>query len=306
MTLVALDQLTDAARQGTYAVGYFESWSLESLLAVADAAEAVRSPVILGFSGIYLPDPLRHVRDPLTLYAAMGLEVCRRISVPASLLFNESPYLEQVLQAVDLGFNLVMFSDEELGPDERIQAVTRVVEKAHAAGAAVEAELDPLPGVAGELAAVPGDLCLSDPQECREFVERTGIDALAVNVGQAHLHGRSEVSLDHARLRDLARAVPVPMVLHGSSSVPAEDLRAAIEGGVRKINVGSVLKQTYFDALRRACADTGELYNPYLVLGSGMESDVLVAGRIALQKKVEELLLLFGSAGQAKAAGGVQ
>jgi len=306
MTLVALDQLMDAARRGTYAVGYFESWNLESLLAVADAAEAVRSPVILGFSGIYLPDPSRRVRDPVGVYAAMGLEVCRRISVPACLLFNESPYLEEVLQAVDLGFNLVMFSQEELGPDERIQAVTRVVEKAHSAGAAVEAELDPLPGVAGELGTLPRDLRLSDPDECRDFVERTNIDALAVNVGQAHLHGRSKVSLDHARLRDLARAVPVPLVLHGSSSVPHEDLQAAIQCGVRKINVGSVLKQTYFASLRRACTNTGESYNPYLVLGSGTEGDVLVEGRVALQQKVEELLRLFGSAGQADTAGGAE
>ena len=306
MPLVALDQLMEAARRGTYAVGYFESWSLESLLAVADAAEAVRSPVILGFSGIYLPDPARRVREPLELYAAMGLEVCQRLSVPACLLFNESPYLEEVLRAVDLGFNLVMFSQEGLDPDQRIEAVKQVVEKAHSAGAAVEAELDSLPGVAGELEALPRDLRRSDPEECRQFVERTSIDALAVNVGQAHLHGRSQVSLDHERLHELARAVPVPLVLHGASSVSSEDLQAAIQSGVRKINVGSILKQTYFDALRRACTSTGESYNPYLVLGSGTESDVLTEGRVALQQKVEELLRLFGSAGQAETPGGVK
>ncbi len=234
----------------------------------------------------------------------MGLEVCRRISVPACLLFNESPYLETVLEAVDLGFNLVMFSQEELGRDDLIERVSRVVGKAHPAGAAVEAELGPLPGVAGEFATLPRDVRLNDPGECREFVEPTDVDLLAVNVGQAHLHGRSPVSLDHEKLRELVRAVPVPLVLHGASSIPSGELRAAIQSGVRKINVGSVLKQTYFDALRRACREIGESYNPYAILGSGTESDVLVTGRVALQEKVEELLRLFGSAGQADSAEG--
>ena len=87
------DELMADAEAGGYAVGYFESWNLESLLAVADAAEEAHSPVILGFSGICLTHPRRIVNDPLSVYAAMGLEVCRKLSVPACLLFNESPQL---------------------------------------------------------------------------------------------------------------------------------------------------------------------------------------------------------------------
>lgn len=83
MALVSFQDLMAAAADGRYAVGYFESWNLESLLAVADAAEAMRSPVLLGFSGIYLPDPERIAREPLPAYAAMGLEVCRGLRVPA-------------------------------------------------------------------------------------------------------------------------------------------------------------------------------------------------------------------------------
>ena len=112
--LVSFRQLMDDAEAGGYAVGYFEAWNLESLLAVAAAAEAARSPVILGFSGIYLTHPGRLFADPLSVYAAMGLEVCRTLSVPACLLFNESPQFDAVLEAVDRGFNLVMFSDEKL------------------------------------------------------------------------------------------------------------------------------------------------------------------------------------------------
>ena len=114
--------MTDAERGG-YAVGYFESWNLESLLAVCDAAEATRSPVLLGFSGIYLPHPARVVHEPLSLYAALGLEAIRRLSVPACLVFNESPDFEWVLEAIGLGFGLVMFSDETLSFDGQVEQV---------------------------------------------------------------------------------------------------------------------------------------------------------------------------------------
>src|SRR3954451_7025190 len=96
MSLVSFRELMLGAERGNYAVGYFECWNLESLLAVADAAEAVRSPVILGFSGISLPHPERCVADPLSVCAAMATEVGRRLGVPCCLLFNESPRLDWV------------------------------------------------------------------------------------------------------------------------------------------------------------------------------------------------------------------
>jgi fructose/tagatose bisphosphate aldolase len=102
MALTKFNDLMRDAEKGLYAVGYFESWDLESLQAVADAAEALHSPVLLGFSGIYLHHPERLTRERLSVYAALGNEVCRQISVPACLLFNESPHLERVLEAIDL------------------------------------------------------------------------------------------------------------------------------------------------------------------------------------------------------------
>ncbi len=296
MALVPFKQLMAEAEAGQYAVGYFESWNLESLLAVADAAEAVRSPVILGFSGIYLPHPDRIMHDPFSAYAALGLEICRRLSVPACLLFNECPYVERVLTAIDLGYSLVMFTDEALSFEAQVTQVSQVVAKAHRAGIAVEGEVAALAGVGGELAAVPADLRLTDPAVARLFVEQTGVDALAVNVGQAHLHGRQAVRLNLERLAMLRKAVPLPLVLHGATSVHQADLVEAVRLGVRKINVGSILKRTYFESVRQACLAVGENYNPYEVIGSGLSSDVLTSGRLAMQQTVEALLRLFGSA----------
>src|SRR5512135_922370 len=100
MPLVPFAELMADAQQRGYAVGYFESWNLESLQAAADAAEATRSPVILGFSGLTLPDSRRVVRDQLAYYAALGLAACRELSVPSCLLFNESPHLNWVMDAI--------------------------------------------------------------------------------------------------------------------------------------------------------------------------------------------------------------
>ncbi len=300
MPHLSFRELMVEAERGQYAIGYFESWDMESLLAVADAAEATRSPVLLGFSGIYMHHPERVVEAPLNLCAALGRDLCERLSVPASLVFNESPYFDRALEAIDLGFDLVMFSDENLGFDEQVKMVHQISERAHQSFVSVEGEAAALPGVSGELSGLPDDKHLTDPTLARSFVERTGVDAFAVNIGQAHLHGRQKVRLDLARLVELKDSISVPLVLHGSSSVNREDLGEAIRLGIRKVNVGSVLKQSYFEALRRACSEVQDDFNPYEVIGSGLEGDVLATGRITLQKTVEDLMRLFGSAGQAK------
>jgi fructose/tagatose bisphosphate aldolase len=299
MSLVGFMDLMKEAERGEYAVGYFESWNLESLQAVADAAEFMRSPVILGFSGIYLPHPSRQAQETLSTYAALGKDACRTLSVPSCLIFNESPHFDWVTEAIDLGFGLVMYTDETLCLEEQSRRVRRIVDKAHPVGVAVEGELTSLPGVGGELAAAPDKMCLDDPGLARAFVEETGVDAFAVNIGQAHLHGRSRVRLNLDRLAELRKAVSVPLVLHGATSVSPSDLKEAIQLGLKKINVGSILKRSYFEALRRACSSVGEDYNPYEVVGSGLQRDVLTAGRVALQKTVQELMTLFGSAGKA-------
>ena len=299
MPVVPFSGLMQQAELRNYAVGYFESWNLESLLAVRDAAEEMRSPVILGFSGIYLPHPNRASTDPLSAYAAIGLDICHGMTVPTCLLFNESPNMQWVRDAVDAGFGLVMFSDEAYTECEQTEAVRRTVSYANPKGVAVEGELVALAGVGGDLGGVPTNLHLTCPDAAVRFVEETGVDALAVNIGQVHLHGRQQVGLDLERLSELRKAVSVPLVLHGSTSVRSGDIASAVELGIRKINVGSVLKQVFLSAMTEGCIDRNTSDNPYEVIGSGLPNDVLMQGRLAMKEKVKELMLLFGSAGQA-------
>lgn len=298
MPLVSFHDLMADAERGGYAVGYFESWNLESLQGVVDAAEAVRSPVILGFSGISVPDPRRVAGERLDLYAAMGRAACETATVPTALLFNECPYLDWVAHAIGLGFNLVMFADERLSPEEQQRFVRETVSLADGQ-AAVEAEMASLPGLAGGLTEAPDVMELTDPDAAARFVDETGVDALAVSLGNVHLHGRQKVDLDLDRLRAIRERVGLPLVLHGATSVDDEAMRAAIALGIRKINVGSALKSAFYRAVRERIAETGDEFNPYTVVGSGLPEDVLLAGRLALRDVVIEKMSLFGSAGRA-------
>jgi fructose/tagatose bisphosphate aldolase len=221
------------------------------------------------------------------------------MTVPACLLFNESPSYDWVLEAVERGFGMVMFADERKDFDALVETTSRVCRVAHASSVAVEGEPHSLPGVSGDLLSAPAERNMTDPTRAREFARATGIDAIAVNVGQAHLHGRGVVRLDLDRVAKLRRAVDIPLVLHGATSVSRDDLREAIHRGARKINVGSSLKRTCIESMRAALSRFGADYNPYEVVGSGLSQDVMVACRGAVQEMTKGYLELFGSAGKA-------
>jgi fructose-bisphosphate aldolase, class II len=298
--LVSFAELMEAAAAGSYAVGYFESWNLESLLAVADAAVATSSPVVVGFSGIYLPRTEGMQLERLRLYASVAANVCRGLPVPACALFNESPHMDWVLEASKTGFSVVMYTDEELPYEEQRTRVRGLVREAHRMNVAVEAEILSVPGVSESLSDIPGDLRMTDPGVAREFVDFTGVDALAVNVGQAHLHGKRRVQLDLDRLAKLSEQVRIPLVLHGATSIDREHISSAIQLGIRKVNIGSALKRVYFETLRSTCERIDAGYNPYEVVGSGCKLDVLGAARQAMKETVTEWMLLLGSAGKAE------
>jgi fructose/tagatose bisphosphate aldolase len=286
------------AERGGYAVGYFESWNLESLQGVIDAAEDEKSPVIVGFNGIDLPDPRRLADERLELYASLGRAACEQTTAPAALLFNESPHPAWVERSIELGFNVVMFSDDHLPPDELRDQVRWTVQIA-SGRAAVEAEMEAVPGLVSGLHDVPTTIDLTDPDKVAKFVVETGIDALALSLGQVHLHGRKTVGLDLDRLRRIRAGVDIPLVLHGATSIDDTALREAIRHGIRKINVGSALRAAFYRALMDRIAVTGPDFNPYEVVGSGRRDDVLMAGRLAVRAVVQEKMRLFGSAGRA-------
>ena len=185
---------------------------------------------------------------------------------------------------------------EQTNLTERVAAITRF---AHARGVAVEGEVGELPCGAGSGdRRLPTAARATDPGLAADFVAATGVDLLAVSVGNVHIKTSGEESLDLALLEQIHNRVPVPLVLHGGTGISRQSLREAIALGVAKVNFGTYLKQRYLAAMRKAigydCPD------PHRLLGMGGREDVLMAGRLAVRDAVLERIDLLGCCGKAE------
>lgn len=295
MPLEAIGRMMRRALDRGYAVGYFESWNLESLQGVVDAAEEARAPIILGFNGDFLSRPTRQAAERLSWYAALGRAAAESASVPCGLIFNECPRDEWVRAAIDGGFNLVMPADPEAPAADYTARVAALARLAHERGIAIEAELGELPCGAG--GGAPRGGAATDPEDASTFVAATGVDLLAVSVGNVHILTNGRAGLDLDRLAAIRRKVDIPLVLHGGTGIDDDSLRRAVAMGVAKVNYGTHLKRSYLDAIREALGV--ECTDPHRLLGIGGPEDVLVAGRRAVREAVLERIGLLGCCGQA-------
>lgn len=293
MSLWPISELLQHARQHQYALGYFESWNLESLQGVLDAAETTGSPIIIGFNGEFLSRSGRQLPERIRCYAELGKAAATDASVPCGLIFNECPNDEWVRNAVQAGFNLVMLADAGASYEDYRLRVATLAEFAHRQGAAVEAEVGHLP-----FGRLRNGSSLTDPDLAARFVEDTKVDLLAVSVGNVHVLTKGEQELDLKRLSQIGERVNQPLVLHGGTGITASSIRAAIRLGVNKVNYGTYLKQRYLEALRASLAV--EVDNPHELLGMGGKHDVIIAGRLAVRDAVLERIELLGCCGKAK------
>jgi ketose-bisphosphate aldolase len=295
MPLESIDSVMQGCQEGQYAVGYFESWNLESLQGVLDAAEQTRSPIIIGFNGDFLSRDERLAAERLALYAALGKAAAETAKVPCGLIFNECPLERWVLAAIDAGFNLVVPTDPKLSYDAYLRWTKRIVLCAHQRHVAVEAELGELP--CGASGYVEGDGALTDPAIAETFVRESGVDLLAVSVGNVHIHVGGEQNLDLDRLAALRDRVKIPLVLHGGTGITSRSLKEAIRLGVAKVNYGTYLKQDYLKTVQNALSQQSS--NPHERLGMGGTLDVMVAGRLAVRDAVLERIEALGCCGKA-------
>ena len=283
------------ARAEGYAVGYFESWNLESLQGVIDAAEESHSPVFIGFNGEFLSRKERLAPERLSWYAALGRAAAESARVPCGLIFNECASDDWIRQAVDLGFGLVMPDDPQADAAAFTRRVARLTRYAHQRGVAVEAEVGHLPcGASGTISDTGAGL--TDAAEAAQFIAATGIDLLAVSVGNVHimLEGSRGLDLDH--LAAIRQRVDIPFDLHGGTGIAADSLRRAIGLGVAKVCYGTYVKQRYLDTIRRLLGSDEP--NPHERLGYGESRDLLVAGRRAVKEAVLERIGLLGGCGR--------
>ena len=294
MPLASLTALLPEALREGYAVPYAESWNLESLEAVIDAAEESHSPIIAGFNGGFLRHSTREKPENLAYYAYFrkALDLAK---VPVAFILNESDDLGQIRAALELGFNAVMPENEGLEVEEYRALVKAVVRIAKPRGVWVEAQIGLLP--AGH-ANHNGSGSMTDPDLAAEFVEDTGIDALAISIGNVHILTEGKATVDLEAVRRIREKVFVPLVVHGGTSLTAESLREMIALGVAKVNFGTVLKQAYLEALRKSLAKYHSPLSPHEFLGKGGPQDIMIAGREAVKREVLRLIEICRAKGR--------
>lgn len=267
-----------------WAVGAYDTCTMETTQAIVDAAAADLAPVIL----MVYPGHLPKAEWP-TLTRLIEAEV-ERTHVPAALMLDHARSIDQIEYALDLGFSAVMI-DASLASLEQNMALTRqAVDLAHARGASVEAEL----GHVG----VGQDVISEDQQkdhltrvdEAERFVKETGVDALAVSIGTLHGLYRGMPHLDFDRLAQLRAVCPTPLVLHGGSDTPDLDLRRAIEIGIDKINVWTDVRIPFLQALKKSLDGPIEKIEVH---------DALKAARSAASEVVRHKNRVFGSVNKA-------
>src|SRR5215467_52934 len=286
--IVPLPYLFTKAQEGQYALGYFEAWDSYSLEAVIDAAETENAPVILGFGCMMVSESWMDAGG-IEILGNIGLTFAERTHLPVALLLNEARTYQQCLIGIQAGFNAVMLDTSTWQIEPAIEKVRELVRVAHAQSVAVEAELGHLPdateqGIDASLSS------LTDPKEAASFVERTGVDCLAVSIGNVHLLTHSLADIDLTRLAAIHELTPVPLVIHGGTGFPPEAIPSAIRYGVAKFNVGTSLKKSFMAGISESVLAFNGTANVHDIVGSHKEQDFLLAGKRSMQAKVEAYL----------------
>lgn len=274
--LAFTQDLLDKARAGGYAIGAFNVYNLEGVKAVVAAAEAEASPALLQIH----PSVLSLGGAPLI---ALCLAAARQSRALLGVHLDHSSTEQDIRAALEAGARSIMADGSTLAYAENVAFTRAMTELAHRSGAFVEAELGRLTGTEDGLTVPEYEAKLTEPRQAREFVAATGIDALAVCIGNIHGQYRSEPQLDFARLAAIQQLLDIPLVLHGASGLPEGMIRRSIELGVYKCNVNTELREAYRAAVRSE-------------LDRSAQADVLDMMRAttrAMQQVVENKLRLF-------------
>ncbi len=304
--LVTNKKLLSVAKAEGYAVGAFNIQNLETLLAVVEASTEERSPVIVAATS----STIKYAG--LEYLAKMVKTAAESTPVPMSLHLDHGKDVETVSNCIDTGFTSVMIDGSHLNFEQNIALTKRVTRLAHSKGISVEGELGRLAGVE-EATVEEKEAVLTDPEAAKEFVERTGVDALAVAIGTCHgaYKFKGEPKLDFERLKAIRKKVKVLLVLHGASSVPSwiikkatkfgaelsgakgipdEHIKEAISLGIIKINIDTDLRLAFTCAIREILTGSPKEFDPRKILGPAKE---------AVKEVIKGKMRLFGSSAKA-------
>ncbi|WP_442596948.1 class II fructose-bisphosphate aldolase [Neobacillus sp. D3-1R] len=285
MPLVSMTEMLKKANAEGYAVGQFNLNNLEFTQAILQAAEAEKSPVILGVS----EGAARYMGGFTTVVKMVeGLLHDYKISVPVAIHLDHGSSFEKCKEAIDAGFTSVMIDASHHPFEENIEITTKVVEYAHAKGVSVEAELGTVGGQEDDVVA--DGVIYANPQECVELVKRTGIDCLAPALGSVHGPYKGEPNLGFTEMEEIQKLTGVPLVLHGGTGIPTKDIQRSVSLGTAKINVNTENQIASAKAVREVLAAKPNEYDPRKYLGPA---------RDAIKETVIGKMREFGSSGRA-------
>jgi len=214
----------------------------------------------------------------------------KNTDIPVALHLDHGSSFEKAMECIRRGYSSVMIDGSKYPFEENIAMTKKVVEAAHSVGVSVEAELGKLGGTEDDHTVEEREATFTDPDEAVEFVERTGIDALAVAIGTAHGVYKGEPNLDFKRLETINNKIDIPLVLHGASGVPDSDVRKAVSFGINKVNVNTAFQQAFTSKVKELFAEDPELYDPRKYCGPG---------RDAIKERVKEKIDVLGSKNKA-------
>ena len=280
--LVNMNEILLKAKAGGYGVGFFNAVNVEMARAIIETAEELHAPVIVGTAEILLPT------TDMPTVASYLIPMAQKASVPVCVHYDHGLTFEKCMEALKLGFTSIMYDCSTEDYESNTAKVAEMVRICHAMGATVEGELGHVGDNEGAGKLDDPTAFYTDPAVAKDFVTRTGVDALAVAVGNAHGDYKFPPKLDFDRIRTISAGTGIPLVLHGGSGLADDDFRIAVKEGICKVNIF-----TDIDKAGKRGIEEG--------LAAGAKSMMgLIPYEIAAMKEVvREKITLFGSVGKA-------
>ena len=275
MPFVTSEEMLNRAQTGNYAVGAFNAENMEMVKAIIAAAEELRAPVMIQTT----PSTVKY--GSLETFYGMVSAEAKKASVPVCLHLDHGNSFELAVKAIHAGYTSVMIDGSHEDFEGNIEVSKKVADVANALGIPVDAELGKVGGKEDELEAEADTN--TDPEEAREFVERTGVTSLAIAIGTAHGFYAGTPVLDKERVSQIREVVSVPLVLHGASGLSDEDVRECVSRGICKVNFATELRKAYTDACKKLLEEKPETFDPKKMGVVGIEAvKELVKGRMVV------------------------
>jgi fructose-bisphosphate aldolase class II len=273
--IVNLNDILNDAQAKNYAVGLFNTTDTDMLEAAISAAEELHSPIIIGTAEVLLP------HGELQLIAPSIIHAAKNAKVPVVVHYDHGLTFEKCMEALKLGFSSIMFDGSAGDYSKNINDTAEIVKIAHSFGASVEGEI----GHVGEASNNDNDIAdmYTKVSEAQDYINATGVDALAVSIGTAHGAYKSKPKLDLQRLNDIHKAIKTPLVLHGGSGLSDDDFRNSIANGISKVNIFTDLCLAGNRAMEKGLKEN----KAYLEIRN-MKVD-------EIKKEIMKKMILFGS-----------